>query len=173
MPKSPKPTAKAGTPLVAAKAASRSKASTVTHSLSLAVQYACNSEALPSRPRIRRWVKATLERPAEVTIRFVDAEEGQGLNRDYRGKDYATNVLSFVYETEPVVLGDLVVCLPVVQREAQEQGKTLDAHFAHMIVHGILHLHGDDHETSVEDAEAMEAKERMILARLGYPDPYQ
>ncbi|HEX5392309.1 MAG TPA: rRNA maturation RNase YbeY [Rhodocyclaceae bacterium] len=142
------------------------------HSLSLAVQYACKDEALPSRPRIRRWTKAALERPAEVTIRFVDAEEGQALNRDYRGKDYATNVLSFPYETEPAVMGDLVVCLPVVQREAQEQGKPIDAHFAHLIVHGILHLHGYDHETSKKDAEAMESKERTILARLGYPDPY-
>ncbi len=143
------------------------------HRLSLAVQYACNSEQLPSRPRLRRWVKAALEQSAEVTIRFVDAEEGQSLNRDYRGKDYATNVLSFAYETEPAVLGDLVVCLPVVLREAEEQGKTVDAHFAHLIVHGILHLHGYDHETGAEDAEEMEAKERTILARLGYADPYQ
>ncbi|HEY3431438.1 MAG TPA: rRNA maturation RNase YbeY [Rhodocyclaceae bacterium] len=145
----------------------------VLHRLSLAVQYACNGDDLPSRPRIRRWVKAALEQSAEVTIRFVDAEEGQSLNKDYRGKDYATNVLSFPYETDPVVLGDLVVCLPVVLREAQEQGKPVDAHFAHLIVHGILHLHGYDHETGKRDAEEMEARERMILARLGYPDPYQ
>jgi len=143
------------------------------HRLSLAVQYACNGDGLPSRPRLRRWVQSALERSAEVTIRFVDAEEGQSLNRDYRGKDYATNVLSFVYETRPLVLGDLVVCLPVVVREAQEQGKTVDAHFAHMIVHGILHLHGYDHETSAKDAEKMEAKERTILARLAYADPYE
>lgn len=140
--------------------------------LSLSVQYVCKDEDLPSRPRIRRWVKAALERSAEVTIRFVDTEEGQALNKDYRHKDYATNVLSFPYETDPVVMGDLVVCLPVVQREAQEQGKPVDTHFAHMIVHGILHLHGYDHETSQEDADAMESKERTILARLGYPDPY-
>ncbi|WP_459949477.1 rRNA maturation RNase YbeY [Denitratisoma sp. agr-D3] len=143
------------------------------HRLSLAVQYACNGDDLPSRPRLRRWVQASLERPAEVTIRFVGAEEGQALNRDYRGKDYATNVLSFVYETAPKVLGDLVVCLPVVLREAKEQGKTVADHFAHMIVHGILHLHGYDHETGAADAEAMEAKERTILARLGIADPYQ
>ncbi|GAB2180981.1 hypothetical protein DLREEDagrD3_12040 [Denitratisoma sp. agr-D3] len=118
-------------------------------------------------------MQASLERPAEVTIRFVGAEEGQALNRDYRGKDYATNVLSFVYETAPKVLGDLVVCLPVVLREAKEQGKTVADHFAHMIVHGILHLHGYDHETGAADAEAMEAKERTILARLGIADPYQ
>ncbi|RTL55800.1 MAG: rRNA maturation RNase YbeY [Rhodocyclaceae bacterium] len=150
-----------------------SPARSVLHRLSLAVQYACNSDQLPSRPRIRRWVKAAIERPAEVTVRFVDADEGRSLNHDYRGKDYATNVLSFPYETAPTVLGDLVVCLPVVLREAQEQGKTADAHFAHMIVHGILHLHGYDHEAGKKDAEEMEAKERTILARLGYADPYQ
>lgn len=163
-------------------ATQRSKASnTASHArltppplpLTLSVQYACNGEDLPSRPRIRRWVKAAQERSAEVTIRFVDAEEGQALNKDYRHKDYATNVLSFPYETDPMVMGDLVVCLPVVQREALEQGKPVDTHFAHMIVHGILHLHGYDHETSQEDADAMEAKERTILARLGYPDPYE
>lgn len=145
----------------------------VFHPLSLSVQYACNNDGLPSRPRLRRWVQASLERPAQVTVRFVEAEEGRALNRDYRGKDYATNVLSFVYATGPEVLGDLVICLPVVLREATEQGKPADAHFAHMVVHGILHLHGYDHETGEADAEAMEARERAILARLGYPDPYQ
>ena len=143
--------------------------------LRLAVQYACNGDGLPLRPRVRRWVAAALTNTAEaaeITIRFVDAEEGQSLNRDYRGKDYATNVLSFPYETDPVVLGDLVVCLPVVLREAAEQGKPAETHFAHMIVHGMLHLQGFDHETSEEDAEIMEQREREILARLGYPDPY-
>ena len=115
---------------------------------------------------------ATLDRDAEITLRFVDADEGASLNRDYRNKDYATNVLSFVYESGPKVLGDLVVCTPVVLSEAKEQGKQVDAHFAHLIVHGILHLHGYDHEISRRDAEAMEAKERTILAGLGYPDPY-
>ena len=105
-------------------------------------------------------------------MRFVDAEEGQALNRDYRRKDYATNVLSFVYAEEPAVQGDLVVCLPVVLREAGEQGKAAEAHFAHLIVHGMLHLQGYDHETGDEDAARMEAKEREILAGLGYPDPY-
>jgi probable rRNA maturation factor len=140
--------------------------------LSLAVQYACNDERLPSRPRVRRWVRAAQELPVHATVRFVDADEGRALNRDYRGKDYATNVLSFVYESEPVVVGDLVVCLPVVEREAQEQGKPLMAHLAHLIVHGVLHLQGYDHETGQRDAERMEAREREILARLGYPDPY-
>lgn len=140
--------------------------------LSLAVQYACNDERLPARPQVRRWVRAAQERPVQATVRFVAADEGRALNRDYRGKDYATNVLSFVYASEPVVSGDLVVCLPVVEREAAEQGKPLAAHLAHLIVHGLLHLQGYDHETGQRDAERMEAREREILARLGYPDPY-
>ncbi|CAB1367483.1 rRNA maturation RNase YbeY [Denitratisoma oestradiolicum] len=140
--------------------------------LSLAVQYACVGEALPTRPRIRRWVKAACEGAAEVTVRFVDAEEGQSLNRDYRGKDYATNVLSFVYESEPLTLGDLVLCLPVVLKEAAAQGKPVEAHCAHLIVHGMLHLQGYDHEGDDAQAQRMEQREREILARLGYPDPY-
>ena len=140
--------------------------------LVLSVQYACKDGALPSRPQIRRWVRASCERPAEVAVRFVDAEEGQMLNRDYRHKDYATNVLSFVYESEPRVAGDLVVCLPVVLREAAAQGKSAEAHFAHLIVHGMLHLLGYDHETGAREAKRMEAKETAILAGLGYPDPY-
>lgn len=105
-------------------------------------------------------------------MRFVDAAEGQTLNRDYRHKDYATNVLSFVYESAPKVSGDLVICLPVVLREAVEQGKSAEAHFAHLIAHGMLHLLGYDHETGAKDAARMEAREREILADLGYPDPY-
>jgi probable rRNA maturation factor len=136
------------------------------------VQYACKDAALPTRPLVRRWVRAACDRPAEVAIRFVDVAEGQMLNRDYRHKDYATNVLSFVYESEPSVAGDLVVCLPVVLREAAEQGKAAEAHFAHLIVHGMLHLLGYDHETGARDAKRMEAKEKQILAGLGYPDPY-
>lgn len=140
--------------------------------LSLSVQYACKNVALPSRPSVRRWVRASCPLPAQVAIRFVDADEGRTLNRDYRHKDYATNVLSFPYETGPVVTGDLVVCLPVVLKEAAEQGKTAEAHFAHLIAHGMLHLQGYDHETGEEDAARMEAKEREILAGLGYSDPY-
>jgi probable rRNA maturation factor len=94
------------------------------------------------------------------------------LNNDYRGKDYATNVLSFPYDTEPVVTGDLVICPAVVAREAAEQNKPLAAHYAHLTVHGMLHLQGRDHETD-EDAQAMEDEEREILAALGYPDPYR
>lgn len=143
--------------------------------LSLSVQYACKDEALPSRPTVRRWVsralKATAPESATVTVRFVDAEEGRELNRDYRDKDYATNVLSFVYDLPPELSGDLVVCLPVVLKEAAEQGKGVEAHFAHMLVHGMLHLQGFDHENN-EEAEEMEALEREILGKMGYPDPY-
>ncbi|MGE5467473.1 MAG: rRNA maturation RNase YbeY [Ignavibacteria bacterium] len=141
-------------------------------SLSLSVQYACDGEALPPRPFVRRCVSAACEAPAQVTVRFVDADEGRSLNAAYRDKDYATNVLSFPYETDPIVVGDLAICLPVVLKEAAAQGKPADAHFAHLIVHGMLHLQGYDHETGPDDAQRMEAKEREILARLGFPDPY-
>jgi probable rRNA maturation factor len=140
--------------------------------LSLSVQYACKDAALPSRSEVRRWVRASCSAPAEVTVRFVEAAEAQTLNSDYRHKDYATNVLSFVYSVEPVVAGDLVVCRPVVLREAIQQGKPAEAHFAHLVVHGMLHLQGYDHETSDADATRMETQEREILAKLGYPDPY-
>ena len=144
--------------------------------LNLSVQYACESGDLPLRPIIRKWVRAALDAGeaagGQITIRFVDAEEGHSLNRDYRHKDYATNVLSFPYEPEPALSGDLVICLPVVEREAAEQNKSLDAHFAHLIVHGILHLRGYDHEADDDAARTMEALEGAILANLGYPDPY-
>jgi probable rRNA maturation factor len=140
--------------------------------LHLVVQYACNDDRLPSRSQVRRWVRAAATSDAEVTVRFVDADEGRVLNRDYRNKDYATNVLSFPYASAPAVAGDLVVCLPVVLREAQEQNKPSAFHFAHLIVHGMLHLQGYDHETGDQDADRMEAREREILAALGYPDPY-
>jgi len=138
--------------------------------LALAVQYAVAAEGMPTRPQVRRWVQAALQHAAEITVRFVAAEEGQALNRDYRGKDYATNVLSFVYASEPVN-GDLVICVPVVAREAREQNKTLEAHYAHLLVHGVLHLQGFDHETEKE-ARSMEAREREIVTQLGYTDPY-
>ena len=145
--------------------------------LNLSVQYACNQGGLPSRPQIRAWVRAALDvdekRGGQITIRFVEPEEGQSLNNDYRGKDYATNVLSFPYEVEPVVAGDLVICATVVEREAAEQEKTLDAHYAHLIVHGILHLQGYDHEIGENEALLMENKERTILTQLGFSDPYR
>jgi probable rRNA maturation factor len=144
--------------------------------LNLSVQYACDKAGLPLRPQIRAWARAALnvdgKRGGQVTVRFVDAEEGRLLNNDYRGKDYATNVLSFPYEVSPVVCGDLVVCAEVVAREAAEQGKPLASHYAHLIVHGMLHLQDYDHEAGEEEALRMEGQERVILAALGYPDPY-
>ena len=139
--------------------------------LSLSVQYATKAQGLPTRTEVRKWVRATHPGAAELTVRFVDAEEGRSLNAQYRGKDYATNVLTFPYAREPVLAGDLVLCLPVVLREAAEQGKPAPAHFAHLVVHGMLHLQGYDHVTAT-DARAMEARECEILAGLGYPDPY-
>ena len=144
----------------------------VSRRLNLSVQYACNTAELPSRLQLRRWARAALAGGGQVTIRYVDAGEGQSLNRDYRGKDYATNVLSFSYETEPLTVGDLVICAPVVAREADEQKKVLAAHHAHLVVHGMLHLQGFDHEASVADADLMERKEKEILAGLGFSDPY-
>lgn len=139
--------------------------------LHLAVQYACNDAALPSRSQVRRWVRVAAPAGGEFTVRFVEEAEGNALNRDYRGKPCATNVLSFPYAEDPPA-GDLVVCLPVVRREAEAQGKRLRDHFAHLIVHGILHLQGYDHETGPEDAERMEAREREILAGFRIADPY-
>jgi probable rRNA maturation factor len=139
--------------------------------LNLSVQYACNREGLPLRADFVRWARAALAGGGEITIRLVDADEGRKLNAEYRGKDYATNVLSFPYEIEPVVVGDLVICPAVVAREAEEQNKPLAAHYAHLTVHGMLHLQGSDHDND-DDAEAMESEEKEILAALGYPDPY-
>ena len=143
----------------------------VSKRLNLSVQYACKREGLPLRADFVRWARAALVGGGEITIRLVDADEGQELNNEYRGKDYATNVLSFPYDTEPVVLGDLVICPSVVAREAAEQNKPLAAHYAHLTVHGMLHLQGWDHEED-DAAQAMEDEERKILAALGYPDPY-
>lgn len=145
--------------------------------LNLSVQYACNQAGLPSRPQLRAWVRAALDvrerRGGQITLRFVEPEEGRLLNKDYRGKDYATNVLSFPYDVDPIVAGDLVICAAVVEREAAEQKKTLEEHYAHLVVHGVLHLQGYDHETGDEDARHMEAAERQILAQLGFADPYR
>jgi probable rRNA maturation factor len=118
-----------------------------------------------------RWARAALVGGGEITIRLVEADEGQALNKEYRGKDYATNVLSFPYDSEPLVSGDLVICPSVVAREASEQNKPLAAHYAHLTVHGMLHLQGWDHEND-DDAQAMETEETEILAAMGYPDPY-
>ena len=139
--------------------------------LSLSVQYASNDVDLPVRPRIRRWVRAALLRDATVTVRFIDAIEGRALNAEFRGKDYATNVLTFVYDDEHPRAGDIVLCAPVVRREAAAQGKPLTDHHAHLVIHGMLHLQGFDHERHA-DAAVMEARETAILAGFGLPDPY-
>ena len=140
--------------------------------LSLSLQFADkrHRDHLP-RHKVSRWLKAALESDAELTVRIVDTEEGQALNRDYRQKDYATNVLTFDYTQEPVVMADLILCAPVVEREAQEQHKDLVAHYAHMLVHGALHAQGWDHIED-DEAQAMEQREREILANLGFDDPY-
>ena len=140
--------------------------------LALSVQYGVDESALPSRPRLRSWAKAALFDDAKITLRFVGAREGRGLNRDYRGRDYATNVLSFAYREFKPLAGDIVLCAPVIAREARAQRKPLEAHYAHLVVHGMLHLQGFDHENNGE-AEAMEARESEIVIGLGYPDPYE
>lgn len=127
---------------------------------------------LLTNSRVRRWVEAALAAPGELAVRIVGAEEGQALNRQYRGKDYATNVLTFDYARTPVVAADLVLCAPVVEREAKEQGKTLEAHYAHLLVHGTLHAQGYDHEAGDGKALEMEALEVLLMAALGYPNPY-
>ena len=126
--------------------------------------------ALP-RHKVTRWIRNTLEVEGEITVRIVDAEEGQTLNREYRQKDYATNVLTFDYTQEPVVTADLVLCAPVVAQEAKAQMKTLEEHYAHLIIHGTLHAQGWDHELD-EDAQVMELRETDTMVRLGYKGPY-
>ena len=146
--------------------------------LSLSLQFgelkdaARHRAALPRRS-VARWIRHALAHEGEITVRIVDAEEGQALNRDYRQRDYATNVLTFDYTQEPVVTADLVLCAPVVAQEAKDNRKTLQAHYAHLLVHGTLHAQGWDHETGEEDAEAMEAEEVRILAGLGFKNPYR
>jgi probable rRNA maturation factor len=140
--------------------------------LSLSLQFAdASHRAELPRHKVARWIRATLERPGEITVRIVGAEEGQALNRDYRAKDYATNVLTFDYAHEPVVSADLVLCAPVIEREAAELGICRQAHYAHMLVHGTLHAQGFDHEDD-EEARAMEARETEVMRGLGLADPY-
>jgi len=146
--------------------------------LSLSLQFgelkdaARHRAALP-RHSVARWIRHALAHDGEITVRIVDAEEGQSLNRDYRQRDYATNVLTFDYTQEPIVTADLVLCAPVVAQEAKENKKTLQAHYAHLLVHGTLHAQGWDHETGEQDAEAMEAEEIRILGGLGFKNPYR
>jgi len=143
--------------------------------LTLSVQYPDpRLQATLTRPKLRRWVKAALFAPAELTLRFVDAKEGRELNRDFRGKDYATNVLTFAYsedEAAETTLADIILCTDVLEKEAAEQGKTVEAHATHLIVHGVLHAQGYDHETD-DEADEMEALETEILAGLGVANPY-
>ncbi|MEI6760360.1 MAG: rRNA maturation RNase YbeY [Betaproteobacteria bacterium] len=145
--------------------------------LTLSLQFArlpdlpLHRAALP-RHAVTRWLRHALDSDADITVRLVDTEEGQRLNRDYRQKDHATNVLTFDYAQTPQVMADLVLCAPVVAQEAADQGKTLQAHYAHLLVHGALHAQGWDHEGSEADAQAMEAQETGILARLGFANPY-
>jgi probable rRNA maturation factor len=139
--------------------------------LKLTVQVASLESDIPDSKQITKWVNATLRVETEVTIRFVDEEEGRMLNSAYRGKDYATNVLTFPLSEEPHLMGDIIICSPVVAQEAKVQSKSLEAHYAHLTVHGVLHLHGYDHETD-EQAALMESIEVTTLQNLGYANPY-
>jgi probable rRNA maturation factor len=154
--------------------ASRARADAHSHShpLTLSLQFAdATDRALLPRHQVARWIRAALAAPGEITVRIVGEDEGRALNRDYRAKDYATNVLTFDYARAPVVAADLVLCAPVLQREARDLGIALQAHYAHLLVHGTLHAQGFDHEADA-DARAMEARETEVLRALGFPDPY-
>ena len=143
--------------------------------MTLHLQNPARSRGLPPAAKLRRWASEAIPGRAEVTVRVVSASEGRRLNREFRGKDYATNVLSFAYGKAPgdgALTGDLVLCAPVVRTEARAQRKALEAHYAHLLVHGLLHLRGYDHEDE-SGAQRMERLERRILARLGFSDPYR
>jgi probable rRNA maturation factor len=143
-----------------------------SHKFSFEVQYASSAQHLPTRAQFRRWIKAALQCDAGITLRIVDEPEGCDLNKNYRGKDYATNVLTFVYDDTQPISGDVVVCAPVVEREAAVQHKDLLAHYAHLTLHAILHLQGYEHENAA-DASEMEALETALMLKLHYPDPYR
>jgi probable rRNA maturation factor len=177
----------------------------MNNKLSVVVQYASEARGLPTRAQFRRWIKAALQRDVNVTVRIVDETEGSELNRNYRGKDYATNVLTFVYDdaqprhggvepsgaggaagrrlpqsagfasnvSQPQPLsGDVVICAPVVAREAEAQHKDMLAHYAHLTIHAALHLQGYEHDDDAQAAE-METLETALMLKLRYPDPYQ
>ena len=139
--------------------------------LKISTQFATTHAHLPSKLQLKKWAKAALRVETEVTIRIVDEHEARALNSQYRAKDYATNVLTFPITEKPILMGDIVICVPVVAAEAIAQNKSIEAHFAHLTVHGMLHLSGFDHETEPQ-AELMEALEVQILAKLGYANPY-
>lgn len=139
--------------------------------LRLTVQYGVRARGLPSRAQMRRWARAALDRDARITVRIVGSAESRALNRHFRGKNRPTNVLTFVMREAPRLEGDVALCAPVVAHEARAQGKSPAAHYAHLVVHGMLHLQGYDHERGRE-AREMERRETRIVTRLGYPDPY-
>ena len=140
--------------------------------LSLAVQYGVHGRGVPTRTQVRRWARAALERDARVTVRVVGDTESRALNRVFRGKDRPTNVLTFVMSEQPRLEGDLALCAPLIAREARAQKKSAAAHYAHLVVHGMLHLQGYDHDSDRE-ARSMERRETQIVTRLGFPDPYE
>jgi probable rRNA maturation factor len=149
----------------------------MTPQLELSLQFgsfrgASAQRRLLTTARVKRWVAMALKGPAEITVRIVGPDEAQALNRQFRGKDYATNVLTFDYGRQPVTSADLVLCGPVVEHEAREQGKPLEAHYAHLLVHGTLHAQGYDHEEGDAQALEMESAEILLLAALGFPNPY-
>ena len=139
--------------------------------IKLTLQIASELANIPSKAQFKKWAKAALRMDTELTIRIVDEDEGRALNSQFRGKDYATNVLTFPLTEDPHLMGDIVLCAPIVVAEAIAQNKTLEAHYAHLTVHGILHLHGYDHEIEAQ-AQLMETIEIQILAKLGYANPY-
>jgi probable rRNA maturation factor len=139
--------------------------------IKLSVQNASIATQIPTKVQFKKWAKAALRVDAEVTIRIVDEQESKALNSTYRGKDYATNVLTFPLSEEPHLMGDIVLCAPVAVAEAKAQNKALEAHYAHLTLHGILHLHGYDHEND-EQAALMESIEVTTLQKLGYANPY-
>lgn len=140
--------------------------------LDLSVQYRVRGANLPSRPQLRKWTLAALRQPAQITLRIVGEKEGRLLNRDFLGRDYATDVLTFTYPDRQPLTGDIALCAPVVAREAREHGTSVKACYAHLVVHGVLHLQGYDHHHQTE-AQKMEKLETQIITRLGFPDPYE
>lgn len=140
--------------------------------LKLATQYAVHAGNVPTRSQFRKWIKATLMKDAGIVLRIVEEPEARSLNRDFRGRDYATNVLTFVYSNDPPLSGDIVLCAPVVEKEARQQHKHPSAHYAHLTVHGVLHLQGYSHESD-PSAAVMEERETEIVIGLGYDDPYK
>ena len=153
-------------------ATSRNRTDSGGSEIEVAVQVATRSRPVPSAAEFRKWARAASRGRTRLTVRLVDSAEGARLNREYRGRDYATNVLTFVLRETPPYEGDLALCAPVVRREAREQSKDLKAHYAHLTVHGVLHLRGYDHEDD-DDAREMERLEARILKKLGYDDPYK